>query len=243
MMKKIFILLIMVMCSTHGHTQDPELFEHTWYLQKVVVEEEEYPIVDYTFHVATTEFFESGNYVYVYLCDFLNFSAVYLFDSDDTVFDLSQIEENPFPTECEGSNPDLLLFRDFYFSIFYFWDEDEVLIKNPFTYTLETDGENYTLTIENVDGDYAVYGDQQLSTTEFENIDFSVYPNPVSGTLHIVNNENVIKTSIYSITGQQMAVFNDAVKEIDVRQLQNGLYFLVLEKPGGKEQAVKFVKE
>ena len=241
-MKKKYTIFLIVLCSTYSYAQDPELFENTWYLQKVAIEEEEYPIVDYTSHIATTEFFENDNYIYVYLCDFLNFSAIYSFGSNDE-FGLSQLEESPFPTECDGSDEDLLLFRDYYFSIFYFWDEDEIVIKNPFTYTLEADGENYTLTIENIDGDYAVYNDQKLSTHEFENNRFSFYPNPVSETLYIIGNKDVIRANIYSITGQKTAIINSTAKEIDVSLLQNGLYFLELETSDGSNQVVRFVKE
>ena len=70
-----------------------------------------------------------------------------------------------------------------------------------------------------------------------------VYPNPVSETLHVVGNKDVMRASLYSITGQQVVVLNDATKEIDVRLLQSGLYFLELETSDGSNQVVRFVKE
>ena len=245
-MKKL-LLLVLVLLSNQNYAQNAELFEHTWYLQKVVVEGDEYPIVDYyTAEPAITEFDEENSTIFISVCQFNCFWATYSFDSEEnTIINLSNLEECALTGGCLPPYNELGFYTNLYFSIFYFWDGNEILFNNSFTYSLETDGENYTLTIENTNGDYAVYGDEQLSTGEFEDFKFSVHPNPASDILHIQNLTTTAKAIVYNLIGREIKTKNisGTGREINISQLQNGLYFLVLENPEGKRQTVKFVKK
>ncbi len=53
---------------------------------------------------------------------------------------------------------------------------------------------------------------------------FSVYPNPVRNTLNIETNNNINKITIINSLGQE--VKNTTDKQIDVADLENGVYFL-----------------
>ena len=235
-MKKIYALLLTVLCSSFSYAQDPELFEHTWYLQYGEYEEEVfYPLAHLTGELTfDNQYFEaSHNYCKE------GIQSLIEYNNDGQTFNLDEVYVVLIGSCYEQEDLEFLFYHYHIYGDAY----DTGTPKNPFTYTLETDGENYTLTIENVDGDYAVYGDQKLSTHEFENNKISIHPNPVSETLHIIGNKDVIRANIYSITGQQIVVLNDAAKEIDVRLLQNGLYFLELEASDGSNQVIRFVKE
>lgn len=54
--------------------------------------------------------------------------------------------------------------------------------------------------------------------------DFSIYPNPVKNTLNIETNNNINKISIINSLGQE--VKNTTDKQIDVADLENGMYFI-----------------
>ena len=243
-MKKIYILIVTVLCSTYSYTQDPELFEHEWYLHYLVIDEtvlySPMPKIDVILYFNDSN--EDADYLEVAI-PFCNdgHAGVINFD-EDSVFNLETFDW-ALVGDCAGE--EFTEFAEFMMNHYtiYALNDGSGIPKNPFTYTLETDGENYTLTIENVDGDYAVYSDQELSTHEFENNRFSIYPNPISKTLHIIGNKDVIRGNIYSITGQKTAIINSTAKEIDVSLLQNGLYFLELETSDGSNQVVRFVKE
>ena len=243
-MKKVYTLFLIVLCSSFSYAQDPELFEQEWFLHYIVIDEATInsPMPEIDIFLDFNNSNEEVDYLEVHIPYCEDGHAGVINFEEDSVFNLETFDWVLLGV-CNGEE-----FADFaeymmnHYTV-YALNNGSGTPKNPFIYTLETDGENYTLTIENIDGDYAVYSDQKLSTHEFENNAASVYPNPVSETLHIVGNKDVIRASIYSITGQKTTILNSIVKEIDVRLLQNGLYFLELEASDGSNQVVRFVKE
>ncbi len=75
---------------------------------------------------------------------------------------------------------------------------------------------NTAITVGDTGGNLAI-------GAEIEN-GFSVYPNPVKNTLNIETNNNINKISIINLQGQE--VKNTSDKQIDVADLENGVYFL-----------------
>src|SRR5690554_1888693 len=85
--------------------------------------------------------------------------------------------------------------------------------------------------------------DSYLNTTDHNLSEFKVYPNPVSEILYLESGTHEItKMSLYDINGKLLQTLDTSIQEIDVRNLNNGLYFLVLESATGETVVRKFLK-
>jgi hypothetical protein len=124
---RITLCLTVILCLSSIYTQklqaqDPILFEHTWYLEKVFDGVDEFYIADYTNYEATTEFFETENYIYVKLCEFdwLMGTPEFL---PNNGFTLSNFEYNVFAMDCDELhyNLDFPFIRYKMFTVFFEW--------------------------------------------------------------------------------------------------------------------------
>ncbi len=118
--------------------------------------------------------------------------------------------------------------------------------NNPFTYTIETVNDYSQLTIENGEGDWAVYNSVLLSTSTFQQNSFVLYPNPVKEVLQINNSSNQLVTAIiYNINGKKIQTHSleNKVSTTDVKALIPGLYFVVFESETGEWVSKKFIKQ
>jgi len=129
------------------------------------------------------------------------------------------------------------------YSIFYV---EEDVAKNPFTYAIEDVNDYLQLTITNGEGDWAVYNSVLLSATDFSYSDFTLYPNPVKETLNINNNSNqAVRATIYDLNGksQQIHIIKNKTTVLNVKSLNQGLYFIAFETETGERVSKKFVKK
>jgi len=70
----------------------------------------------------------------------------------------------------------------------------------------------------------------------------SISPNPVKDYLFINGNEQVIKATIYTINGSLVQTLNTLDNKINVSNLSQGMYILVVQSEKGISQN-KFIKE
>jgi len=235
-MKNNYFFLIFVLSTLNTFSQDPVLFDHTWYLEKVVIENEE------IFAVSNTEvnhvelFFDSpeGYDFHTSVCnDFigdLDYSGV---DSFNFVF--------YYQTLIECDLYDSAVFEMSYFSFFSSTADED------FTYEISTIGDDYFLVITNNDGDQAFYGNQPTMSSEtFMKWNFSLFPIPAQKHLNIhLNNLQNASASIYSVNGKlidhQLLDFFNTI--LDINSLNEGLYFLVVQDESGNKQTKKFIKK
>tara|TARA_R100001369_G_scaffold92136_1_gene135652 strand:+ start:3118 stop:3894 length:777 start_codon:yes stop_codon:yes gene_type:complete len=231
--------------SSTLYAQDPELFEHTWYLEKVNVEGEEYILTDYyTAETSITEFDEQNSSMHSSLCEFMCFWATCSFDTEENIMNLSEYDTCVLTGECTAESQELYFYRDLYFSIFY--TPQTGVINNPFTYTIEPVDNYQQLTIINGEGDWAVYNSVFLSTTDFNDTNFSMYPNPVKETLNINNPSNQTATAtIYDVSGKKLQshTLKNSLSTIEVKTLRAGLYFIIFENEAGKRVRKRFIKK
>lgn len=91
---------------------------------------------------------------------------------------------------------------------------------------------------------YVVEG-STLSNNQFENIGFSLYPNPAKNNINIVsaNNLNFTMAKVYDMTGRLMTRTSLENKTINVEKLSIGTYILILTDDLGNEHSQKFIKE
>ncbi|MDB9961465.1 FG-GAP-like repeat-containing protein [Oceanihabitans sp.] len=87
----------------------------------------------------------------------------------------------------------------------------------------------------------------ELSVTEFDIENISIYPNPANNYLYINTHDFIDNTTsnaeIFSILGQRQSVdYDENSKQFDVSKLRNGMYFLKLTIDNS-QFIYKFIKE
>ena len=108
------------------------------------------------------------------------------------------------------------------------------------------DGGNYISKIQALpDADFNAYSEAStdvLSTNNFNDVQFTIYPNPVKNILNISNSANLesFEISIYNIVGKLMKTSNK--KNIDLINLKKGLYLISIENDKGQKVTQKFIK-
>lgn len=111
-----------------------------------------------------------------------------------------------------------------------YWDEDNQQWINDFK-------------------DVYYWSELQVETTQvadLNNDDFNLYPNPVQNVLSIQSHSDmeITQVSIYSLSGQLVhSVVPMNIRQIDVSELTNGIYFIQLTSRDGKLINRKFVKQ
>ncbi|WP_300567566.1 FG-GAP-like repeat-containing protein [Flavobacterium sp.] len=84
-----------------------------------------------------------------------------------------------------------------------------------------------------------------LSTSDFANSDFSVYPNPAKSILNIkVKTDNAVQSAqVYDLTGKLVLESEVKNEAISVESLSSGTYILLIRGENGKDYSQKFIKE
>ena len=93
--------------------------------------------------------------------------------------------------------------------------------------------------------DYGVILTNSLSTTNFLNSEFGIYPNPVKDLLAISlkNNDEIISYQIFDVMAKEVvSKAKMENKTIQVSELTNGIYFIKIKTING-EMVSKFIKE
>ena len=76
------------------------------------------------------------------------------------------------------------------------------------------------------------FAQQDTTKTVANDIDFTVYPNPVRSSFKINTEAAILKVRIYNVLGKEVAVFNKQVL-YTVADLKKGIYLLHLETKRG----------
>lgn len=86
--------------------------------------------------------------------------------------------------------------------------------------------------------------EDQLSTNEFSLLNAKVHPNPVNNILTIESNTLLNSASIYDINGREIleSQFEDTYYQLDLRELQVGIYFLKVFSNSGSN-TLKIIKD
>ena len=233
-MKKIYTILFTLVVFI-SKAQTNQLIDNSWQLQNVEVNNvlvdaeiglgDEYPFIGFE---------ENDNIIY------------FIFDNLDGFLDLNETSQEFTITDAylnfgdiHGTDAASLVIDGF-----FLLDPQNYVFNNPFSYSFRTENETLYLDITNTNGDLATFFTTTLSNTNLENLDFSIYPNPTSNLLHIdTNYSGISKVEIFDEQGKQvMQVSSVSLREIDVSQLTNGMYFLKVSTSDGNLTR-KFVKK
>ncbi|CAM3356308.1 T9SS type A sorting domain-containing protein [Aequorivita lipolytica] len=239
-MKTILYILLLNM-SALSFAQDPSLFENTWYLHSVIINGQSYiPPSNSEVPFIPLDFFENSSDDFVTnVCN--SFSGLLIYGNQSfTIQDYAltlafcDLQEN---TTFEG----------IYLS-FFFDPTTQDPYSEPFLYSIVINGNEKTLILENINGDKAIYGDQILSSENFQNLYFAIHPNPTKNELFLTstNTSGNLKIKIFNIEGKLLSTqtleFEKRVS-LDVSQLSSGIYFLDIEDGNGNSTIKKFIKE
>ncbi len=131
----------------------------------------------------------------------------------------------------------------------WFATEDDAMNNvNPLPLnTLLENGETY-YAVNIVSGclsePFAVTVTVTLSTTEFNDVNFSYYPNPAQDVLTLKHSAIISEVSINNLLGQNIFVLHPQTStvEVDLSSLPNGIY-LVTVKSIEHQKTIKIVKE
>ncbi len=221
------------------YAQDPQLFEHTWYFANGVIDGEPFLSPDSNFITELYIYNEGLNYLYVTCNQGWGFDGID-FDINNNIF---LLPDGPIFIGDECTNNQQIDFTVLH-NLIYF--TNNTFANNPFIYTVEIIDDYSQLTLENGQGDWAVYNSVLLSTPTFHPNNFTLYPNPVKEVLQVNNSSNQpVSAIIYDINGKKLQTQSLEINlsTIYVKALNPGLYFVVFESETGERVSKKFVKK
>ncbi|AFL80825.1 hypothetical protein Aeqsu_1332 [Aequorivita sublithincola DSM 14238] len=235
MKKLLYILLFNI--TAISFAQNPQLFDNTWYLQKLNIDGIDY----YTPNNSEIDFIPLNIYqefLDTKVCLSLSGYQLTITNTDINIFEFIILPDNP----CVLSeNND---YENLYYNGFLEWQ----FLDKTFSYVIEEVGANLALTINNDSGDKAYYGNTPLTVNTFSNNLFSIFPNPVKNELTINSNQvtGKLNIKIFNIEGKLLSTQSlDIEKQtsIAISSLSNGIYFLNIEDEMGNTTVKKFIKE
>jgi hypothetical protein len=236
--KKMLLALILIM-SSFCYSQDPELFENTWYLHHFEYNGEVYQHAPNNEVTSITLDFQEPNSFLSIVCNLLSGYSL-SWNNNSFIF----TELNQTLGSCQnGYNGNL---EALYFQ-FYFMTSTGGFENQPYTYQIfNNPNDTKTLIITNILGEEAVYGNYQLSVSSYEKQIVSFYPNPTRNILHIKQgaSQNDLEISIIDVNGKiVLNTSNTSLNQIDISSLDKGLYFAKVKTSNGKTQIEKIIKQ
>lgn len=234
-MKQLFTLLFI--CTYLGiSAQIAPLFDHSWRLDKVVIDDEE---IIATQAVGSTEF-EDWAHIYFYE---EGFSFVWLhtslsFDDDNSSFVIDDFVGDL--GSYHGAPSTMKVLYDFFYADIGQTNSLDVI----YTYAFREEDGSLFLDITNSNGDLASFFSTTLSNTNFKTIEFNLYPNPTSQYLSIETNQSEITSvEIYNLQGKLVLQHkSNQLTNIDVSQLNKGVHLVKVATLEG-ELTKKFIKK
>jgi hypothetical protein len=234
---KTFITIFILALSTNAFAQDPQLFENTWYLQNLVIDgENNFPPSNNEVQFVDLKIYENEMLLETNVCN--NASGVVSVTNSNFMF-----TDGLAITLSDCNIQTNTLFEEKYFGFFL------ANLTDPFNYNIIDNGnENFNLIITSGSGNHAVYGNNFLSTVDFQNSQFSIYPNPAKNEMFITaqNTAGNLKVKIFNIEGKLLSTQTLEVANktsIDVSSLTSGIYFLNIEDENGNTTTKKFIKQ
>jgi hypothetical protein len=235
-MKKLLFFFTIIFTSIIASAQDGGILNHTWFLREL----------------------ENNGTVYEAPSnsEIDEIEMRLIFDVDIFYFQTSicsSVNCNAFPSSVDGYRlfnyilqeevcmiSENQEFQELYFRFF----AEDNLPDLKFTYAIEEiNSGTRELILTNQTGNTVTYRRNVLATEEFENISFTIYPNPTSETLYIQNLAAPIDSyAILDVTGKIILQGKLANETINVSGLQSGIYFLEISSEG-KQVVKKFVKK
>lgn len=234
-MKKITYLIILLF-SFKGFAQVAPLQDYTWYLEKLVVNGNDFP-PPVAYQNSYTATFDS-NYSYC-LFD----ASCYPLDTE-LAYNQNQsfnINNTGTPLDCGGVPAYIIDFEEIFM-------EDFTKLGlpgfNPYAYTFSNQSNYIELTITNANGVQAIYHNEQLAVGSKKKLQVNLFPNPVVSNfqLEMEQGKEIKSVRIFSVNGKEVLSFKEIQSSYDVSSFSQGIYFVQVESERGKS-VMKLIKK
>jgi len=230
------IIFSLIIYSFQSQAQTQELLDNTWYLEKVVIDEENIFVPNLgSPPIAYAEF--NLDFLFTEYCKSLYADLTYSEISDFSLSGQGLTFEG-----CEVEEYDM-------FDAVYFYDYlgFEVGFYQPFSYEITEESSSLKkLTITNTNDDKAVYYSQTLSIQDEDGFGkVKLYPNPSQNKFSIESDVDIKQIKMYNQLGQVVLEFDDIKPQpsYDISILSKGVYFVELSSVQGKKTVKKLVKQ
>lgn len=218
-------ILVILLWTSEVSAQDPQLYEHTWYLEDLVLNGNSFP-PSKVFDPGVVQLFFNDDQLVDFetiVCQFANAELIYDNPSSSFLFstDLNTggIQCDPFSVELE--------YERIYFDFF------QIDINDPFEYEIIPNGDEILLIITSIRGDTAHYSNQILGQKDEQALNLLVYPNPTSDMLYLQSRQEILNVTLYDLSGKKIPVdLDSANNSIDISNLTTGFYLLQIELAG-----------
>lgn len=242
----VVLCLFGVFFTSQAYAQHEELLDKTWYLYKLEIDGEEYEY--YSLDILTDND-ESRLEFDIYDKSITGI----LFDGCPgwgVTLNIEFIESvSKFITGGLGYLP-------FEYCQYGYYDDNYATIEDYFysfyqygsiiEYSFETIDTIEYLIFTNENNNKLYYTAENLSIADFEELGFSIYPNPTQDWLHIHLEELSNNTSleVYDVQGKllESLALSDLEIQLDVSEYASGLYFIKLIGESNHTQIKKFIK-
>ncbi len=217
MKSKLLYSVLLFMSTFTLFAQEDEFVNNIWYLEKLVIDEEDYFLPqNEEVNQSTLEINSSNSVFYIDFCyggmaDGMSFS-------NDNNFIIDNFYASAMACEITENN----YYQGLYFN--FIWDN----LAYPFHYSvIEEDNNLKKLLITGNDNNQAVYYNTSLSVQDTEKLHFVIYPNPTKDFIYIESKGTPLKIEIYDISGKICLVqeLNDSSDSINITSLSPGAYF------------------
>ena len=222
-------LILLLLTSLNCFAQNSALLGHSWYLQRLVINGQEYlyPFEGQSVNVDFTADTYSMHYPECVEVA-TNFQIEY------TGADAFTLSGNFLI--LIGFCNNIAMMRHYYIY------ENE----NPvnFTYAISTENNHEVLAVTNPDGNQAFYSDTELAVENFNKQEISVFFNPENDALEFSgpDKNNISHLKIYNQLGQNLLSESNVENTLNVAALPNGVYFAQLSLHDGSTITQKFLK-
>ncbi|MDT0295247.1 T9SS type A sorting domain-containing protein [Mesonia ostreae] len=221
-MKKLTYLIIL-MFSFKGFAQVAPLQDHTWYLEKLVINGNDFP-PPAAYQNSYTVLFEdnSPHCLFGAPCYSLYTDLTYNQNQSFT------INNTNTPLDCGEIPPYVIDFEEMFMDNF---TNSGLPGFNPYVYTFSNQSTYIQLTITNANGVQAIYRNEQLAVGNKKEVEVTLFPNPVGSKfqLEMEQEKKIRSVRIFSVNGKEILKFNEAQSSYDVSQLKQGIYFIQIE--------------
>jgi hypothetical protein len=230
------IIVSLIIYSFQSQAQTQELLDNTWYLEKVVIDDEDIfvpnlgspPIAYAEFNL---DFFNTEYCMSLYADIEYSELSNFIFTGQGLTFEGCEVEEYDM------------------FDAVYFYDYFgfEVGFYQPFSYEITEESSTLKkLTITNTNDDKAVYYSETLSTQDIDGFGtVRLYPNPAQNEFSVESDVDIKQIKMYNQLGQVVLEFDDIKPQpsYDISVLSKGIYFVELSSVQGKKTVKKLVKQ
>jgi hypothetical protein len=227
----------LIIYSFQSQAQTQELLNNTWYLEKLVIEGEEFFVPDdlvIEYAEFYDNFFETQS-----SCNFLDGEISFNDENSNfAILNFSLTLENCFD---DGVGE----FESYY--LLDFFNYPDLDFNNPFNYSTEEISQSVLkLIVTNKNDDQAIYYSETLSIQDVDGFGTVIlYPNPSQNEFSIESDLSLDIIKIYNQLGQLVEKFDvkDTQSSYDISTLSTGLYFVELSSVQGKKIVKKLVKQ